>query len=79
MTFPRTPCLFQQDNARSHSAGVTIVWLCRNRVHVLSPIENVWHIMKSRIRQQQPVTLRNHSVPEGLQRVINRKGDATQW
>ena len=58
--FPGTPCLFQQDNARPHSAQVITVWLRRHRVHVLdwcacrpdlSPIENVWHIMKMRIRQ----------------------------
>ena len=48
--FPGTSCLFQQDNARPHSAGVTTAWLRRHRVHVLdwpacspdlSPIENV--------------------------------------
>ena len=31
---PGTPCLFQQDNARPHSARVTRVWLRRYRVHV---------------------------------------------
>ena len=30
--FPGTPCLFQQDNARPHSAGVTTTWLRRHRV-----------------------------------------------
>ena len=47
--FPENPCLFQQDIARLHSAGVTTVWLCRHRVRVLDraacspdPIENVW-------------------------------------
>ena len=33
--FPGTPCLFQQDNARPHSARVTTAWLHRHRVCVL--------------------------------------------
>ena len=63
--FPGTPCLFQQDNARPHSAQVT-AWLCRNwgvcltglpSSPDLSPIENVWRIMKRRIRQRRPRTV----------------------
>ena len=33
--FQGHPCLFQQDNAKPHSAGVTAVWLCSKRVRVL--------------------------------------------
>ncbi len=49
--------LLDQDNARSHSACATTAWFCRH-VDVtafpayLYPIENVWPIMKRRIRQQ---------------------------
>ena len=40
--FPRTPCPFQQDNARPHSAQVTTVWLCWPDCSPnLSPIEHV--------------------------------------
>ena len=35
MNFPGTPCLFQPDNAKPHSAQVTIAWLGRHRVHLL--------------------------------------------
>ena len=61
--FPGTPYLCQQDNARPHFARVTTVWLRRHRVCVLdwpacspdlSPIDNVWYIMKRIIRQHLP-------------------------
>ena len=61
--FPGTPCLFQQDNARPHSARVTTACLRRHRVRMLdwpacspdlSPIENVWRILKRRIRHLLP-------------------------
>ena len=56
--FKRRPCLFMQDNAEPHSTHVTTAWLCSKRVRVLdwpacspdlSPIENVWGIMKGKI------------------------------
>ena len=65
-TYPRNSCLFQQDNARPHSPQITTAWLRSHRVHVidwpacspdLSPIENVWRIMKRRIRQRRPQTV----------------------
>uniref|UniRef100_A0A671KRL5 Tc1-like transposase DDE domain-containing protein n=1 Tax=Sinocyclocheilus anshuiensis TaxID=1608454 RepID=A0A671KRL5_9TELE len=54
--------LLDQGNARSHSVCATTAWFRRDRVNVLdwpadlSPIENVWLIMKRRIRQQQSQT-----------------------
>lgn len=64
--FHGRPCLFQQDNAKPHSARVTTAWLRSKRVRVLpwpacspdlSPIENVWRIMKRKIRQRRPRTV----------------------
>ena len=59
--FPGTPCLFQQDNARPHSAQVITVWLRRHRVRVFDwpavqiyLLLTVWSIMKRRIRQRKP-------------------------
>ncbi len=58
--------LFQQDNAKPHTAAITTAWLHSGRVRVmnwpacspdLSPIENIWRILKRKIRQRQPQTL----------------------
>uniref|UniRef100_A0AAY5JYK7 Tc1-like transposase DDE domain-containing protein n=1 Tax=Esox lucius TaxID=8010 RepID=A0AAY5JYK7_ESOLU len=58
--FQRRPWLFQQDNAKPHSAHITTAWHCSKRVQVLnwpvcspdlSPIENIWRIMKLKILQ----------------------------
>ncbi len=60
------PCVFQQDNAKPHTAAITTAWLRSRRVRVLnwpacspdlSPIENIWHIIKRKIRQRLPRTL----------------------
>ncbi len=56
-------CLFQQDNAKPHTAAITTAWLRGRRVRVLnwpacspdlSPIVNIWHIIKRKIRQSWP-------------------------
>ncbi len=56
--FQGTPCIFQHDNARPHTASITTSWLRRRRIRVLkwpacspdlSPIENIWHIIKRRM------------------------------
>ncbi len=58
--FQGRPCVFQQDNAKPHTAAITTAWLRSRRVRVLnwpacspdlSPIKNIWCIMKRKIRQ----------------------------
>ncbi len=57
--FQGRPCVFQQDNAKPHSAAITTAWLRSRRVRVLnwpacspdlSPIENIWRIIKRKIQ-----------------------------
>ncbi len=58
--------VFQQDNAKPHTAGIRTAWLRSRRVRALnwptcspdlSPIENIWRIIKRQIRQRLPRTL----------------------
>lgn len=60
------PCIFQQDNARPHSASITTSWMRGRRIRVLpwpanspdlSPIENIWRIIKRKVRQRRPKTI----------------------
>ncbi|GBN48905.1 Transposable element Tcb1 transposase [Araneus ventricosus] len=55
--------IFQQDNARPHTAKITKTWLRTKRVPVLewptagpdfSPIENTWRILKRNMAQRHP-------------------------
>ncbi len=61
--FQGMPCVFQQDNAKPHTAAITTAWLRSRRVRVLnwpacspdlSPIENIWRIIKWKILQRGP-------------------------
>uniref|UniRef100_A0A9J8A0V0 Tc1-like transposase DDE domain-containing protein n=1 Tax=Cyprinus carpio carpio TaxID=630221 RepID=A0A9J8A0V0_CYPCA len=56
--FQGRPCIFQHDNARPHTASITTSCL-RRRIQVLkwpacspdlSPIENIWCIIKRKMR-----------------------------
>ncbi len=64
--FQGRPYVFPKDNAKPHTAAITTAWLCSRRVQalnwpacspVLSPIKNIWHIIKRKIRQRRPQTL----------------------
>ncbi len=64
--FQGRPFVFQQDNAKPHSATITTAWLHSRRVWVLnwpacspdlSPIENIWRIIKWKIHQRRPQTI----------------------
>ncbi len=64
--FQGRPCIFQHDNARPHTASITTSWLHRRRIRVLkwpacspdlSPIENIWRIIKRKMRQRRPKTV----------------------
>ncbi len=66
--FQGRPCIFQHDNARPHTASITTSWLRRRRIRVLkwpacspdlSPIENIWRIIKRKMRQEDLRQLSN--------------------
>ncbi len=63
---PSRLCVFQQDNVKPHTTAITTAWLRSRRVRVmnwlacspdLSPIENIWSVIKRKIRQRRPRTL----------------------
>ncbi|GBL78501.1 Transposable element Tcb1 transposase [Araneus ventricosus] len=61
--FGRKRYIFRQDNARPHAAKITKTWLRTKHVPVLewpasspdlSPIENIWRILKRNMAQRRP-------------------------
>ncbi|KAI5622210.1 hypothetical protein C0J50_18272, partial [Silurus asotus] len=62
--FQGRPWIFQHDNDRPHAASITTSWLRRRgRIRILkwpacsqdlSPIENIWCIIKMKMRQRRP-------------------------
>lgn len=73
---------FQQDRAGSHRAGVTQKWL---RDHLIdgflhpaaspnmSPIENVWHVLKKKVRARP----RTPTTQEELEEAVREAWDET--
>uniref|UniRef100_A0A9J8DA63 Tc1-like transposase DDE domain-containing protein n=1 Tax=Cyprinus carpio carpio TaxID=630221 RepID=A0A9J8DA63_CYPCA len=75
--FQERPCIFQHDNAKPHTASITTSWLHRRRIRVLKwpacspdlpPIENIWRIIKRKMRQRRPKTV------EQLDPVLDKNG-----
>ncbi len=83
------------NNAKPHTAAITTAWLHSRRVRVqnwpacspdISPIENIWHIIKRKICQRRPQTLHQletyirqewDQIPTPkLQKLITRHKDA---
>ncbi len=65
--FPSRWHVFQKDNAKPHTAAITTAWLRSRRARVLnwpacspdlSPIEDIWCIIKRKICQRRPQTLK---------------------
>ena len=60
--------LLQQDNARPHTSRQTTKWLNDNGINILkwppsspdlSPIENLWGIIKNKLKKAGKKTVRN--------------------
>uniref|UniRef100_A0A9J7YZN5 Tc1-like transposase DDE domain-containing protein n=1 Tax=Cyprinus carpio carpio TaxID=630221 RepID=A0A9J7YZN5_CYPCA len=66
------PCIFQHDIARPHTASTTTSWLLKWPACSpdLSPIENIWCIIKRKMRQRRPKTV------EQLEACIRQKWDS---
>ncbi len=68
VSFREDLAFFQHDNARPHTASITTSWLRRRRIRVLkwpacspdlSPIENIWRIIRGRCDKEDLGQLSN--------------------
>ncbi len=78
---PSRRCLFQHDNSKPHTAAIITAYLHSRRVRVLNwpvcspdltPIENIWCIIKRKICQRQPQTLQQLETRQEWDQILHQ-------